>query len=450
MLDSDGFSTAISGCWNSKVRGNAFFIFNEKQRQTKSALVTLNSSNGNLMSNVSCLQVQLAAIQLSLHDDPLNVLLLSQETICSQSLWKALALEESLLLQKSRAIWLTQGDKNTKFFANVIKSNWNHNKILSICNSSGVHIEDQLGIQQVAVDYFQDFLGTSPCTYPSHDELKNFVSKRISSAQAAALSGPILDAEILAVLQSTKKNKSPGPDGFNVNFFLHCWDTIGHDFTEAIHSFFNCGHLPSGVNSTAIALIQKIVNPSYMSNFRPISCCNTIYKCIVKILANRLKCVLPSLIDHAQSAFIAGRSISDNIFLAQELFRNYHRLSGPARYALKIDIRKAFDTVDWGFILDLLSLLQFPPIFINWIKGCITMPMFSVKVNGSLAGYFKGARGLRQGVPLSLYLFVLAMEAFSILRKLCCPISSFTGKLSLVTFRMCASLMMFSFFVIGT
>lgn len=127
-----------------------------------------------------------------------------------------------------------------------------------------------------------------------------------------------------------KNNKSPGQDGFNINFFLHCWDIIGLDFTTAIHSFFNSGHLPSGVNATAIALILKTENPFIMLDFRPISCCNTIYKCIAKILANRLKSVLPSLIDHAQAAFISGRSISDNILLAQELFRNYHCLLGPA------------------------------------------------------------------------------------------------------------------------
>lgn len=116
-----------------------------------------------------------------------------------------------------------------------------------------------------------------------------------------------------------KKNKSPGSDGFNVNFFLHSWNIVGTDFIKAVQSFFASGCMLKESNATAIALIPKVTNPSSMSDFRPISCCNTIYKCISKILAARLKLTLPGLVSKSQAAFVPGRKIGDNILLAQEL-----------------------------------------------------------------------------------------------------------------------------------
>lgn len=129
---------------------------------------------------------------------------------------------------------------------------------------------------------------------------------------------------------------------------------------------------------------------------------------------NRLKEVLPSIIDKGQSTFVKGRNISDNILLTQELFRNYHRASGLARCALKIDLRKAFDTVRWDFLFDILSNYHFLQVFINWIRACVTSAMFSIKVNGTLAAYFASSRGLRQGDPLFPYLFVLVIEMLSL------------------------------------
>jgi hypothetical protein len=167
------------------------------------------------------------------------------------------------------------------------------------------------------------------------------------------------------------------------------------------------------VNATILSLVPKKVNPSTMGDFRPIACCNVVYKCNTKILANRMLLFLSELISMNQTAFIPSRSIAENVLLAQELVRNYHKDRGQPRCTLKIDLMKAYDSVDWEFLICCLQCFGFPTRFINWIRVCITSPRFSVCINGTMVGYFEGKRGLRQGDPLSPYLFVIAMEVFS-------------------------------------
>ena len=122
--------------------------------------------------------------------------------------------------------------------------------------------------------------------------------------------------EIKDSMFSSHSNKAPGPDGFNAFFFKETWEITGPLVTQAVKEFFTTGELLIESNDTIIALIPKIPNPSKMGDFRPISCCNTIYKCISKIISKRLQFILPPLVDHAQSAFIKGRKISDNILLS--------------------------------------------------------------------------------------------------------------------------------------
>ena len=208
-------------------------------------------------------------------------------------------------------------------------------------------------------------------------------------------------------------SKAPGPDGFTSLFFKKAWSIVGSDVIEAVESFFNSGCMLLEINCTIIALVPKVPNPESMQDYRPISCCNTIYKCISKIIASRIKMCLPDIINPSQSAFVHGRSIEDNVLITQDLMHNYHGNNGRPRCALKIDIKKAYDTIGWSCVIDILYRLGTPVNILKCIKACITTPSFSVAVNGELAGFFASKRCLRQGDPLSPLLFIIVMEAFS-------------------------------------
>ncbi|XP_020254288.1 uncharacterized protein LOC109831370 [Asparagus officinalis] len=235
----------------------------------------------------------------------------------------------------------------------------------------------------------------------------------LDAAQASKLSAPISRDEIKNAVFSINDNKAPGPDGFSASFYKASWAIIGEEVTMASEDFFRTGKLLGAINSTSISLIPKVICPKSPSDFRPISCCNCLYKFISKIIANRVQSVIGYLISEAQSAFVKGRNITNNIMLAHELIKNYGRKHISPRIMLNIDIRKAFDTISWSFIEEILSGLGFPSSMIKWIMVCISSPKYSISLNGSLHGYFKGERGLRQGDPLSPYLFILGMEYLS-------------------------------------
>ncbi|KAL0455496.1 UNVERIFIED_CONTAM: LINE-1 reverse transcriptase [Sesamum latifolium] len=233
----------------------------------------------------------------------------------------------------------------------------------------------------------------------------------IPHEEGEAMVRPVDRDEVKNAIFDIAEDKAPGPDGYSSGFYKAAWIVIGDEVTAVIQDFFTSGKILRQVNANVLSLIPNVANPTTVAEFRPISCCNVLYKSITKIIVQRMQCVMDKIISPPQNAFVPGRRISNNILLGQELFHGYKSQNLPPRCALKVDLRKAYDTLEWDFILAMLHVFGFPDKLIRWIEECISTTSFSVSLNGELHGFFPGARGLRQGDPMSPYLFVFAMEA---------------------------------------
>lgn len=296
----------------------------------------------------------------------------------------------------------------------MVRARQSKNRLLSVYNAEGDKFTDHKAVSQEAVSFFQHLFGGDPTLERELvAEIRGIFYFTFYQEDGCLLSLPVEAEEMKRTMFSLNSNKAPGPDGYSAHFFKSAWEIVSQDVIEAVKSFFASGKLLREVNSTIMVLVPKVPNPTVMGDFRPISCCNTIYKCITKLIANRIKGLLPKIISPTQSAFVEGRKIKDNVLLAQELLINYHRKTGKPRCAIKMDLKKAYDSVHWDFILGILKAVDLLAHLIECIAACITTPKFSVSINGGLEGYFSGGKGLRQGDPLSPYLFVLAMEVFS-------------------------------------
>ncbi|GAU35387.1 hypothetical protein TSUD_160380 [Trifolium subterraneum] len=329
---------------------------------------------------------------------------------------RLLVQEEAYWKQRAKIHWLKEGDLNTKFFHMSASVRAKSKKIDKLVNEANIEVTTQQEICEVARNYLDQLFQANTS---SHDPVLSLISPRVSQEENDRLVAPITKVELKNALFQMQPDKSPGPDGFNPAFYQHFWNICGDGIFEATKEWLERGYFPSSLNETNICLVPKCENPMSMQELRPISLCNVLYKMVSKLLANRLKPFLRKCVSEEQSAFVEGRSISDNALIAIEVIHALKRRTKGTRgeLALKVDISKAYDKVDWGFLRGMLERMGFTHKWIHWMMLCVSSVNYSVLVNFEKVGPIFPGRGLRQDDPLSPYLFILVTEGLTTLIK---------------------------------
>ncbi|GKU88725.1 hypothetical protein SLEP1_g2954 [Rubroshorea leprosula] len=322
--------------------------------------------------------------------------------------------EEILWRQRSRDIWLQEGDRNTRFFHMRASRRRERNTVGKLLKDDGQWTDNPAEIRSIASSYFESLFSSSS---PSDLEyVLNCVEPCVQEDDNRFLLSEFTEHDITRALFQMHPSKAPGPDGLSPGFFQHFWDIVKMDVIGPCLKFLNENEpLPEQLNFTNIVLIPKCPKPKTMANLRPISLCNVIYKVLAKTLANRFKSVLSSVISPVQSAFLPNRLITDNFLIAFEVLHHMKVRKKRKRgwQAIKLDMSKAFDRVEWPYLEQIMRSLGFAEHWIQLIMACVTSVQYEVLLNGSEAGQVSPTRGIRQGDPLSPYLFILYAEGLT-------------------------------------
>ncbi|XP_011079190.1 uncharacterized protein LOC105162767 [Sesamum indicum] len=334
-VDHPDFLATVEARWNLSMEGTPQFSLCRRLKAVKGALKVFNKQHYSHISG------RAKEAELALHDAQNQLESNRGDVVLRDSLGdlrkKAIFLaeaEQHFFYQKAKIYFLKEGDRNTKFLFGMVKRN-----VITAA-------ED---IPQEFVDYYTSPLGTEAHTLPVDDGVFEW-GPLLSPEHTVDLFRAVTLLEVKDAIFHISDNKAPGSDGYSSCFFKKAWNIVGDQVCRAVLDFFRSGRMLRQLNHTIIVLVPKSDHSTSVADYRPISCCNVIYKAITKIISERLAPALEHLIDRCQAAFVRGCNITDNIFLAQEMVRQYSRKWISPRCTINVDLRKAFDSISWTFL----------------------------------------------------------------------------------------------------
>ncbi|GJV42591.1 RNA-directed DNA polymerase, eukaryota [Tanacetum coccineum] len=408
----DGFDAMVEQAWRSFTHtdSNRLIRFKKKLQDLKKIIrVWIRDTNISHVGVKNAIIDDLVDIDKNLDNGVASDEMLANRMELTRKLHDLQQWDIKDAVQKAKVKWAIEGDENSKFFHGIINKRRSQLAIRGVFVSGDWHTDPTL-VKDSFYDHFASRFKQPVC---SRLKLSMSFPNRLSPDQIGELDMNITMDEIRAAVWDCGENKSPGPDGYTFEFFRRYWNLIGSDFCSAVECFFEKGSFPRGCNSSFIALIPKVTDAKFVTDFRPISLISSVYKVVTKILANRLAMVISDLVSNTQSAFVANRQILDGPFILNEVLAWCKRKKKQA-LVFKVDFAKAYDSVRWDFLLDVLQAFGFGPRWCMWIRGIFSSNMASILVNGSPTAEFPFFCGLKQGDPLAPLLFILVMESLHI------------------------------------
>ncbi|GJY78973.1 RNA-directed DNA polymerase, eukaryota [Tanacetum coccineum] len=389
----DGFDEMVEQNWRSFSHSdtNGMIRFKKKLQELKSIIrIWIKDKRATLSNLKHAIEIELRDIDKELDSGYVSDTYLARRLELKGQLHEIKDKEAADFIQKSKVRWVIEGDENSRFFHGII------NKKRSQLAIRGILVDGSWQTEPLFEARFKKPIFKKP--------------NQLSHNQVLDLEREVSRDEIRSAVWNCRDNKSPGPDGYTFEFFKKYWGFIGIDFCEAVEHFFNNGAFAKGCNSSFIALIPKIMDAKLVTDFHPISLIGCVYKVVTKIFAKRLAMVISNIVSNTQSAFVSERQILDGPFIINEVLHWCKRKNKKAMF-FKVDFVKAYDSVRWDYLIDVLEAFVFGMTWCQWIRGLCYCAKASVLVNGSPSREFQFQCGLKQGDSLAPLLFILMMES---------------------------------------